>query len=259
MLLRVASNRVFSGVRYSTRIMTGTISDLKEQAKKKAAFAAVDEHVKDGMILGVGSGSTIVYAVERLAERVTQEKLKVVCVPTSFQAHQLIVQNKLILGSLDTTPELDCAIDGADEVDSDLTLIKGGGGCQTQEKIVASCARKLVIVADYTKDSKNLGEQYKKIPIEVIPLSYVPVSLKVSDRFGGNTQLRMGKMKAGPVVSDNGNFIIDWFFPEGITDWKVVHEYIKLIPGVVETGLFVNMAEMAYFGLADGTVRTVTK
>ncbi len=102
-------------------------ADMTEMAKKSAAYAAVDEHVKDNSCLGVGSGSTIVYAVERLAQRVQGENLNVKCVPTSFQAHQLIVNNGLVLSDLERTPELDVAIDGADEVDCDLNLIKGGG------------------------------------------------------------------------------------------------------------------------------------
>lgn len=105
-----------------------------EIAKKLAARKAVDDCVKDNSVLGIGSGSTIVYAVERLAERVQLEKLNVLCVPTSFQARQLIVQNNLQLTDLEINPTLDCAIDGADEVDANLTLIKGGGGCLLQVK-----------------------------------------------------------------------------------------------------------------------------
>lgn len=103
-----------------------------EAAKKLAACKAVDDCVRDNMVLGVGSGSTIVYAVDRLKERVDKEKLNIVCIPTSFQARQLIIQNGLRLGELEINPELDCAIDGADEVDSKMVLIKGGGGCLLQ-------------------------------------------------------------------------------------------------------------------------------
>lgn len=103
-----------------------------ESAKKTAAFKAVDEYVKDNTVLGIGSGSTVVYAVERLAERVRNEKLNIICIPTSFQARQLIVENGLVLGDLDRNPKLNCVIDGADEVDSKMNLIKGGGGCLLQ-------------------------------------------------------------------------------------------------------------------------------
>ncbi|XP_034235113.1 ribose-5-phosphate isomerase [Thrips palmi] len=239
-----------------SRSYSSPTMSLLESAKKAAAFRAVDECVKDKDVVGVGSGSTVVYAVERLAERVQKEKLQLVCIPTSFQARQLIVENNLILGDLDRYPQLDVAIDGADELDNKFTAIKGGGGCLTQEKIVASCAKRFIIIADYTKDSQTLGEQYKKgVPIEVIPLSYVPVMQRIQTRFGGKVQLRMAKSKAGPVVTDNGNFILDWLFPESKFDWDSVNTQLNLMPGVVETGLFVNMAEKAYFGYSDGSVK----
>uniref|UniRef100_A0A8C8VPA4 Ribose-5-phosphate isomerase n=1 Tax=Pelusios castaneus TaxID=367368 RepID=A0A8C8VPA4_9SAUR len=227
---------------------------MAEEAKRAAAWAAVENHVKNNQVLGIGSGSTIVPVVHRLAERVKQENLNVVCIPTSFQARQLILQNDLSLTDLDRHPELDVAIDGADEVDSDLRLIKGGGGCLTQEKIVAGYAKCFVVVADYRKNSKNLGEQWKKgIPIEVIPMAYVPVTRALTRRFGGGAELRMAARKAGPVVTDNGNFILDWKFDK-IHKWNEVNTAIKMIPGVVETGLFINMADVVYFGMEDGSV-----
>ncbi|XP_030211902.1 ribose-5-phosphate isomerase [Gadus morhua] len=150
---------------------------------------------------------------------------------------------------------LDVAIDGADEVDAGLILIKGGGGCLTQEKIVAGCAKHFIVIADYRKDSVSLGEQWKKgVPVEVIPMAYVPVARRIARCFGGEAVLRMAVSKAGPVVTDNGNFILDWKF-EGVQNWKEVNRDIKMIPGVVETGLFVGMAERAYFGMEDGTVQ----
>lgn len=229
--------------------------DKVESAKRAAAHTAVDDHVKDAYRVGVGSGSTVVYAVERLAQRVHEEGLKVVCVPTSFQARQLIVNNNLELSDLEITPELDVAIDGADEADEKLTLIKGGGGCQLQEKIVAAAAKIFVVIADYRKDSTALGEQWKKgIPIEVIPMAYCPVKLKIEKELGGQAVLRQAKAKAGPVVTDNGNFILDWVFDK-IHDWEKVNQQIMMIPGVVETGLFVGMASVAYFGMQDGSVR----
>ncbi|KAM9143582.1 ribose-5-phosphate isomerase isoform 1-T1 [Pangshura tecta] len=179
------------------RRQLGRRSDMSEEAKRAAARAAVDNHAQNNQVLGIGSGSTIVPVVLRLAERVKQENLNIVCIPTSFQARQLILQNGLSLSDLDRHPELDVAIDGADEVDSDLSLIKGGGGCLTQEKIVAGYAKCFVVVADYRKNSKNLGEQWKKgIPIEVIPMAYVPVTRALTRKFGGVAELRMAVRKA---------------------------------------------------------------
>ncbi|CAG4964695.1 unnamed protein product [Parnassius apollo] len=226
-----------------------------EKAKQVAAFRAVDEFVKSDCVFGVGSGSTVVYAVQRLAERVELENLKVVCIPTSFQAKQLILKHNLTLGELDTNPIIDVTIDGADEVDSNMTLIKGGGGCLLQEKIIASCSKTLIVIADYTKDSVKLGDRYKKgIPIEVIPMAYVPIKNKVLAMYGGEIKLRSAIAKAGPVVTDNGNFILDWIFTNQDLDWEQVNTSVKMIPGVVETGLFVKMCSKAYFGQPEGTV-----
>lgn len=222
-------------------------------AKKLAAHKAVDVYVRNNFIVGIGSGSTIVYAVERLAEK---EGLNVTCVPTSFQARQLIIEHNLKLGDLETHPKLNVCIDGADEVDNCLNLIKGGGGCLLQEKIVASCANELVIIADYTKDSVHLGDSYKKgIPIEVVPIAYVPVKNKIENKFGGKLVLRMAVAKAGPVVTDNGNFILDWQEYQQTDNWEKINNDIINIPGVVETGLFIKLAKKVYFGQMDGTVK----
>uniref|UniRef100_A0A8C9GY48 ribose-5-phosphate isomerase n=1 Tax=Piliocolobus tephrosceles TaxID=591936 RepID=A0A8C9GY48_9PRIM len=126
----------------------------------------------------------------------------VFALPCPPQARQLILQYGLTLSDLDRHPKIDLAIDGADEVDADLNLIKGGGGCLTQEKIVAGYASRFIVIADFRKDSKNLGDQWHKgIPIEVIPMAYVPVSRAVSQKFGGVVELRMAvnKARVGPV------------------------------------------------------------
>jgi len=166
-----------------------------------------------------------------------------------------LIELVLNLSDLSLHPNLDVAIDGADEVDKDLHCIKGGGGCQTQEKIVASCAKVFVVVADYRKNSKVLGEQWKKgVPLEVIPGAYVPV-LQTLQKLGAKPKLRMAINKAGPIVTDNGNFVID-------ADFGLIHNVADLnqkllnIPGIVETGLFVNMVAKAYFGNADGSIST---
>ncbi|XP_050395388.1 ribose-5-phosphate isomerase isoform X2 [Patella vulgata] len=199
--------------------------------KKAAAVRAVDDHVKDNQVIGIGSGSTIIYAIDRIVERVKKENLKLICVPTSFQAEQAILENGLSLGQLTMYPKLDVAIDGADEVDASLNCIKGGGGCLTQEKIVDYCARDFIVVADERKDSEFLGENWKRgIPLEVIPMSYKPVQLKIQNMLGGTVNLRMAAKKAGPVVTDNGNFLLDWMF-EGKHDWQKVDTFFHSIPG----------------------------
>nr|XP_034990569.1 ribose-5-phosphate isomerase isoform X2 [Zootoca vivipara] len=240
--------------RCSSKSISSKSNKMTEEAKKLAAWAAVNNHVQNNQVLGIGSGSTIVHAVQKLAERVKQENLNIVCIPSSFQARQLILQNGLTLSDLDRHPELNVAIDGADEVDLDLNLIKGGGGCLTQEKIVAGYAKSFIVIADYRKKSERLGEQWKKgIPIEVIPMAYVPIARALAKRFGGVAELRMAVNKAGPVVTDNGNFLLDWKF-DNVHNWREANVAIKMIPGVVETGLFIDMAERVYFGMEDGSV-----
>ncbi|RLN26696.1 hypothetical protein BBJ28_00012029 [Nothophytophthora sp. Chile5] len=242
-----------------------------EQSKRTAARQAVDEYVKDGFIVGVGSGSTVVYAAERLGELVQTQNLHIKCIPTSFQAKQrrticdsnegsvrlvqLIAQHKLTLTSLDEHPVIDVTIDGADEVDLQLNCIKGGGGCQLQEKIVAFASKQFVVIADYRKESTQLGEQWTQgVPIEVIPMAYVPLMRKMEE-FGGEPVLRMAKSKAGPVVTDNGNFVLDVNFGV-ISDPRALNDRLKLLPGVVEVGLFCGMAEKAFFGQTDGSFTT---
>ncbi|KAI8791878.1 ribose-5-phosphate isomerase [Biomphalaria glabrata] len=230
------------------------MADTSEAGKIAAANKAVDENIKEGQVVGIGSGTTIVFAVKRIAERNKVENLNLICIPTSFQARQLINDHGLTLGSLETSPDIDVAIDGADEVDSDINLIKGGGGCLMQEKIIASCAKELFIIADTRKNSEVLGTSWKKgIPIEVLPMAYRPVQLKIAQLLGGKPLLRMASQKAGPVVTDNGNFLIDWQF-EGKHDWYDVDRILHNVPGVIETGLFLNMTKTVYFGTPDGQV-----
>ena len=227
--------------------------NLIELGKKNAAFKAVEENVKKDMILGIGSGSTVVYAVEAIAKINQNNILNLKCIPTSFQSRQLIVENGLTLVTLDQYPEIDLDIDGADEIDKNLNLIKGGGGCLVQEKIIASSSKKLVIIVDYSKRSEYLGENWKKgIPIEIIPLAHIPLMKKL-EKLRGKPVLRMAQAKAGPLITDNGNFIIDVAFGK-IENPLDLNLKLLQIPGVVDTGLFVSMATKAYIGQKDGKV-----
>jgi len=233
----------------------------EERSKRDAGRRAVDDHVRAGMAVGVGSGSTIVYAVQRLAERAWgDEALAVRCVPTSFQSRQLLVAAGLSVTDLDAAPELDVAIDGADDVDPALNLIKGGGGCHTQEKIVASAARVFVVIADFRKRSPALlrGAWRRGVPVEIVP-SALPTVTRAVRALGGEPRLRAGAPgKAGPTVTDNGGFILDCDWEGGLPRAPAdMHAAIKLIPGVVETGIFAGMASACYFGCEDGSVEVV--
>lgn len=233
-----------------------------EGAKKAAATMAVDEIIKNSTTIGIGSGSTIVYAVARIAQLSQSNSLKPTCIPTSFQAHQLITEHGLPLGSLNSIPKVDVTIDGADEISPELNLIKGGGGCHLQEKLIAFNSTKMVVIADYRKNSSILGENWQKgIPMEVIPMGYVAVMGKIA-QMGGQPKLRMAQSKLGPCISDNGNFIVDANFGK-ITDPKDLDQRLKMIPGVIETGLFINGLSAnivaAFIGMADGSVNKISK
>jgi ribose 5-phosphate isomerase A len=232
--------------------------NLIEQGKKNAAQKAVDENIKEGLVIGIGSGSTIVYAVNRMGEINKENNLNLICIPSSFQARQLILQNNLKIASLDEYPEIDIDFDGADEIDQNLNLIKGGGGCLVQEKILASNSKKLIVIADYRKNSKNLGQQWKRgVPIEVIPMAYFPLLSKLS-KMGGKPTLRMAQAKAGPLVTDNNNFIIDVDFGI-IQNPQELNTKLLNLPGVVDTGLFLNMTNKAYIGQQNGKVLVLNK
>ncbi len=232
--------------------------ELIEIGKKNAAIKAVEENVKKNMIIGIGSGSTIVYAIEIIAEMNRKEHLNVKCIPSSYQSYQLILNNGLELASLDQYPDIDLDIDGADEIDKNLNLIKGGGGCLVQEKILASNSKNLVIIADFRKNSEKLGTNWKKgVPIEVIPMAYVPLMKKL-EKMGGKPILRMAQSKSGPLITDNSNFIIDVDFGI-ISNPSELNEKILPLPGVVDTGFFINMASRAYIGQKDGKVLVLQK
>ncbi|ORZ10796.1 ribose-5-phosphate isomerase [Absidia repens] len=231
-----------------------------ETGKKLAAYAAVDEHITaDCKVIGIGSGSTVVYVVERILQK--PELKHLIYIPTSFQSKLLIIEGGLTLGSIEQYPEIDVTIDGADEVDPQLNAIKGGGACQFQEKVVAEAAKKFVIVADYRKKSSNLGVEWVKgIPIEVVPMAYKLVMRSIDSKLSIkpiDSKLRMAINKAGPVVTDNGNFVIDAHFGAIDRPLDLLRE-IKLLTGVYEVGLFCGMAQMAYFGEGDGSVSTLS-
>lgn len=242
-----------------SRQMT-TIGNKVEAAKMAAAFRAVDENLKpDDRIIGIGSGSTVVYVAERIGQ--SSNKDSFTCIATGFQSKELIISNGLRLGTIEQFPKVDIAFDGADEVDPKLNLIKGGGACLFQEKLVASAASKFVVVADYRKKSpSNLGVQWTKgVPIEIVPNSYAKVTRDLQEMGAKSVILRQGgSAKAGPVVTDNNNFLIDADFG-AIEDPEKLHNSIKQLVGVVEVGLFIQMADKSYFGEENGEVSIWSK
>lgn len=216
----------------------------KEEAKKRAAIESV-KHVKDGFILGLGSGSTVAYSIQEIGKRIKQEGLHLLGVPTSHQAFILAIHNGIPITTLDEHPQIDLAIDGADQIDRGFNLIKGMGGALTREKIVASAAKRFIVVADETKLTDKLGVG-QPVPVEVLPFASSVVMSRL-EKMGGKVVLRESEGKVGPVVTDNGNFVLDVDFGS-IGNPEELNFQLKSISGVIETGLFVDMVDVVYVG-----------
>ncbi len=209
----------------------------QEESKRNAGYHAAGM-VEDGMAVGLGTGSTVFFAMERLGERIAGEGLFIVGVPTSYQAAIRARRYGIALSSLDEHPVLDIAIDGADQVDPDLRLIKGRGAAHLREKCVCDAARKVVIVADQTKMVETLSAP---VPVEVLPFALESVSRRLA-ALGASPILREGAKKDGPVITDNGNFIVDCDFGE-IVEPESLETAIAAIPGALECGLFTAYKE----------------
>lgn len=236
------------------------MSDLQNQMKRAVAEAAV-EQFRDGMIVGLGSGSTAALMIQGLGQRLASGQLKdIVGVTTSFQGEVLAAELGIPLLSLNAVDRIDLAIDGADEVDPSFQLIKGGGACHVQEKLVAARADRFIVVVDSTKlvDRLNLGFL---LPVEVLPGAWRQVQQQLTG-MDGAAELRMAQRKAGPVVTDQGNLVLDVGFNGGIADPVALEREINNIPGVLENGLFVNIADDVLVGeVSDGVagVRSLEK
>jgi ribose 5-phosphate isomerase A len=220
-----------------------TKADLIQEAKKNAALEAI-KHVKNNSIIGLGSGTTVAFAVEALGERIKKENLKIMGIPSSYQAFQLAVQYGIQITTLDEHPIIDITIDGADQVTPELYLIKGMGAALLREKIVATASKYNIIIADESKRVNTLGENNQAVPIEVLPFALQLVKSKIA-ALGGIPIVREGKGKLGPIITDNGNVIIDANFGL-IQNPQELSVKVKMIPGVVETGFFVGLTDIVY-------------
>lgn len=232
---------------------------------KRAVGEAAARLVEPGMCLGLGTGSTTAFAIEVIGARVRREGLRVAGVPTSFAAERLARQHGVPLLSLDSlnldrlapgAPALDLALDGADEVSPALDLIKGRGAAHVREKVVAALAARFVVLADATKLVNRLGTTMP-VPVEVLPMAEAAVARALVG-LGAQPVLRMGQRKDGPVVTDQGFWILDAHLDGGIDDPAALGQAIDAIPGVLGHGLFVGMASEALVGRADGRTETLT-
>ncbi|MEX0600310.1 MAG: ribose-5-phosphate isomerase RpiA [Rhodothermales bacterium] len=226
-------------------------TDSAKLAAGKHAAALVE----NGMHVGLGTGSTTAFALEELGRRIREEGLSVVGTPTSSASERMARRVGIPLVSLDEVDRLDIALDGADEVDPDLNLIKGRGAAHTREKIVASLADRFVVLADESKLVERLGVR-APVPVEVLPMAAHPVERALA-RLGGAAVLRMGQRKDGPVVTDQGFWILDVTF-EGIDDPDGLNAAIKQLPGVLDHGLFVHLASDVIVGQENGTYRVIS-
>ncbi|MEZ4700650.1 MAG: ribose-5-phosphate isomerase RpiA [Rhodothermales bacterium] len=227
----------------------------QQDAAKRAVGEAAARLVQDGMRLGLGTGSTTAYAIEAIGRRVREEGLAVVGVPTSFAAEQRARSFGIPLATLDDLDALDLALDGADEVDPGFNMIKGGGAAHTREKIVAGQALRFVALVDDSKLVDRLGAT-RAVPVEVLPMALTPVS-RALKRLGAEPVLRMAVRKDGPVVTDQGMWIVDARFPP-IEDPAALAVELQAIPGVLEHGLFIGMADEVLVATADGSVRSIS-
>lgn len=222
----------------------GSDNMVDVEALKRAAAREAVKSIRDGDVLGLGSGTTVKHLIEELAKRVKSESLKVLAVSSSFDTSLLASENGIPLTSLDEHPRLSKCFDGADKVDKDLNMIKGGGGCHTREKIIATASKTVNILIDYTKIVDRITGKYS-IPVEIIPFSYSLVLEKVSGA-GGVLKLRYaGSSKLGPAIGDNGGFIGDVTFRDR-DDLDQLDAQLNSIPGIIEHGLFLRMADIVY-------------
>ncbi len=224
--------------------------DPLEAAKRHAGYEAA-EYVEDGMVIGLGSGSTVYHALAAISARVKQG-LNVKGVPSSRQTERWARRLGIPLVTLEEYPELDLTIDGADEVDPNLNLIKGRGGALVREKILAYASRRLIIVVDSTKLVPTLGSR-ADLPVEVIPFGWKRVELALA-QFGCQPRLRMRGDR--PYRSDNGNYIIDCRFTE-IREPYALESEVKRLPGVVDCGLFLGLTSLVIVG-EPGGFRVIT-
>ena len=236
------------------------MADLQTQMKQAVADAAV-EQIKDGMVLGLGSGSTAALMIKALGAKLASGELKdIVGVTTSFQGEVLAAELNIPLLSLNAVDRIDLAIDGADEVDPGFQLIKGGGACHVQEKLVAVRADRFVVVVDSTKLVERLNLGFL-LPVEVLPGAWRQVQQQLA-ALSGKAELRMAQRKAGPVVTDQGNLVLDVTMNGGISDPAALESTVNNIPGVLENGLFVDLVDEVLVGeITDGSagVRSLEK
>ncbi|HEQ78168.1 MAG TPA: ribose 5-phosphate isomerase A [Euryarchaeota archaeon] len=224
---------------------------MSEEEKKLAGIEAAREVEKGGYI-GLGTGSTVRYAIEELGRRVREDGLEIKCIPSSADTRILAIKNKIPLTTFEEIHELDISIDGADQISSGYTLIKGGGAALFREKVVASNSKRFIVVVDKSKLSESLDIA---VPVEVLPFAWAVVSERLKALGCKKSKLRCATGKSGPLLTDNGNYILDASFGK-IEYPQKLEEEINDIVGVVENGIFCGMASKIIVG-RDGRIEVL--
>ncbi|MGS5041782.1 ribose 5-phosphate isomerase A [Staphylococcus saprophyticus] len=219
----------------------------KKQLKMSTFNDALDQ-IKDGMIVGIGSGSTIELLVPKIAEKLEQEQIKITGVCTFNKTAFIAKELGIHIIDVNDVDHIDIAIDGADEIDNDLNLIKGGGGALFREKVIDAMAERFVVLADDSKCVDYLGQTFK-LPVEVDKFNW----LLVAKRIKAYDELKVTRRMVDdvPFITDNGNYILDVVLNEGINA-AVMHEFLIHLIGVLETGYFLNVADQAIIGTTNG-------
>ena len=205
------------------------------QEKKKAAALKAAERILSGQRVGLGTGSTAAFFIEELGRRVREEGLQIECVATSYSSQERALRLGLPVLPLEKFSKLDISVDGADEIDPHLNLIKGGGGAMAMEKLVQDMSDHFIVVADESKLTDRLGSTFS-VPVEIIRPATSFVERRLRELGSSEVNLRLARQKDGPVVTENGNFILDARF--GISDPMLLEDKINQIPGVLENGIF---------------------
>lgn len=222
---------------------------------KRAAGRRAADLVESGQVVGLGTGSTVFFTLERLAERVANDGLQIRGVPTSVDTETKAREFGIPLATLEDVEGFDITIDGADEIDGSFQMIKGGGGALLREKVVASSSKRVVIVVGAGKVVERLGTTFD-LPVEIVPFARSVVERRIRS-LGGDPVLRTAG--ANGYLTDNGNEILDVHFPGGIEDAPAMELALDAIPGVVESGLFIGLAHARVVGEDDGTATLVEK
>lgn len=261
--MKVASAGTCAAIFLSFTLRSVARKASQDELKKQVGYKAVDDYVQSGTVIGLGTGSTAAFAVERVGQKLKDGELKdIIAIPTSIRTKEQAESLGIPLATLDTHSDLDVAIDGADEVDPALNLVKGGGGALFREKIVEMCAKKFIVIVDESKLCDGLGPGFP-VPVEIVPFCHEHTMREIASLpalKGCEPVLRLGNIANNqpdgdePAITDNGNYIVDLKFSSPIKDPVAAGEQLKATVGVVDHGLFTGITTACIVAGSDGII-----